>query len=85
MNSIDDKYTVYSDLPGHTAQGGSSIPPELCVTSQKPDIVIIDNHMKAIHLYELTCPAERNIGTCLETWDTFETLDTFEIWDILWI
>ena len=51
------------DLPGHTAPGGGSIPPELCVTSQKPDIVIIDNHMKAIHLYELTCPAERNIDT----------------------
>ena len=33
------------------------------MTSQKPDIVIIDNHMKAIHLYELTCPAERNIDT----------------------
>ena len=63
VNSIDDKYTVYSDLPGHTAPGGGSIPPELCVTSQKPDIVIIDNHMKAIHLYELTCPAERNIDT----------------------
>ena len=32
-------------------------------TSQKPDIVIIDNQMKATHLYELTCPAERNIDT----------------------
>ena len=52
---------MYSDLPGHTAPGGGSIPPELCVTAQKPDIVIIDNHKKAIHLYELTCPAERNI------------------------
>ena len=29
--------------------------------SQKPDIVIIENHKKAIHLYKLTCPAERNI------------------------
>merc|ERR1712016_379509 len=63
VNSIDEKYTVYSDLPGHTAPGGGSIPPELCVTSQKPDIVIVDNHKKAIHLYELTCPAERNIDT----------------------
>ena len=31
------------------------------MTSQKPDIMIVDNHKKAIHLYELTCPAERNI------------------------
>ena len=60
-NSIDEKYTVYSDLPGHTAPGGGSIPPELCVTSQKPDIVIIDNHKQTIHLFELTCPAERYI------------------------
>ena len=63
VKSIDEKYTVYSDLPGHTAPGGGSIPPELCVTAQKPDIVIIDNHKKVIHLYELTCPAERNIDT----------------------
>ena len=54
---------MYSDLPGHTAPGGGSIPPELCVTSQKPDIVILDKHNKTIHLYELTCPAERNIDT----------------------
>ena len=47
VNSIDEKYTVYSDLPGHTAPGG--------------DIVIIDKHKQEIHLYELTCPAERNI------------------------
>ena len=30
--------------------GGGSIHPELCVTSQKPDIVIIYNHMKVTHL-----------------------------------
>ena len=61
VNSIDEKYTVYSDLPGHTAPGGGSIPPEICVTTEKPDIVIIDKHNQEIHLYELTCPAERNI------------------------
>ena len=44
MNSVDTKFTVYSDLPGHTAPGGGSIPPEVCVTAEKPDIVIIDEH-----------------------------------------
>ena len=63
VNAIDEKYTLYSDLPGHTAPGGGSIPPELCVTAERPDIVIIDNHKKSIHLFELTCPAERNIET----------------------
>ena len=63
VSSIDKQYTVYSDLPGHTAPGGGSIPPELCVTSQKPDIVILDKHKQTIHLFELTCPAERNLDT----------------------
>ena len=36
-------YTVFSDLPEHTAAGGGSIPPEICVTAEKPDIVILDN------------------------------------------
>ena len=63
VSSIDSQYTVYSDLPGHTAPGGGSIPPELCVTSQEPDIVIIDKHKQTIHLFELTCPAERNLDT----------------------
>ena len=63
VNSVDEKYTVYSDLPGHTAPGGGSIPPELCVTAEKSDIVILDNHKKTIHLFELTCPAEKYIDT----------------------
>ena len=61
VNSVDTKLTVYSDLPGHTAPGGGSIPPEVCVTAEKPDIVILDEHKKNMHLYELTCPAEQNI------------------------
>ena len=40
-----------------------SIPPELCVTALKPDIVILDNHKKNIHLFELTCPGEKYIKT----------------------
>ena len=63
VNSVDSKYTVYSDLPGHTAAGGGSIPPEMCVTAEKPDIVILDNHKKQIHLFELTCPSEKYIDT----------------------
>ena len=61
MNAVDNKFTVDSDLPGHTAPGGGSIPPELCVTALKPDIVIIDREKKTIHLYELTCPGEAYI------------------------
>ena len=63
VKNVDTKFTVYSDLPGHTAPGGGSIPPELCVTVQKPDIVILNNHEKTIHLFELTCPLEKYIDT----------------------
>ena len=56
------KYSVYSDIPGFTV-GGGSIPPELCITAQKPDIVIEDKKNKNIHLFELPFPLARNIET----------------------
>ena len=40
---------------------GGTIPTELCVTNLKPDIVIIDNHTKTLHIYELTIPLNMNI------------------------
>ena len=62
VDSVDtEKFTVYSDIPGHTAPGGGSIPPEICITVQKPDIVIIDKVNKVMHLFELTCPLEEHI------------------------
>ena len=61
VNIVDPKFTVFSDIPGHNAPGGGSIPPELCVTVQKPDIVILNKEKKEIHLFELTCPSEANI------------------------
>ena len=63
VNSVDEKFTVYSDLAGHTAPGGCSIPPELYVTVQKPDIVILNKHNKTIHIFELTCPLKKYIDT----------------------
>ena len=34
---------------------------EACVTSEKPDIVIIDQKRKTLDIFELTVPFERNI------------------------
>ena len=60
MDSLDkSKYTVHSDLPGKEAAGGGTIPPEICVTPLKPDIVILNK--KEMHIFELTCPLEQNI------------------------
>ena len=41
--------------------GGGTIPPELCVTRLKPDIVIVDEIKKKLHIYELTVPLNMNI------------------------
>ena len=62
VSNVDrEKYLVYSDLPGYTAPGGGSIPPEICITVQKPDIVIINKLDRSMHLFELTCPLEEHI------------------------
>ena len=53
VNNVDSKYQVYSDFPGWEAQGGGSIPPALCVTNLKQDIVM---------LVELTAPFDLSFG-----------------------
>ena len=61
VNNVDKKFKVFSDLPGWEAPGGGTIPPHLCVTKFKPDIVIIDTNSKNLHIFELTCPLTMNI------------------------
>ena len=61
VKNVDtEKFKVYSDIPGHMA-GNGSIPPEICITSEKPDIVIIDEKRKTPDKFELTVPFEKNI------------------------
>ena len=63
VNSIDtEKYTVYSDIPGYTAPGGGSVPPDICVAVHKPDIVPVEKSKKTLHLFELICPLEDYIN-----------------------
>ncbi len=61
VNNVEKKFKVYSDLPGWEAPGGGTIPPALCVTNLKPDIVILDSHTKTVHIYELMVPLTMNI------------------------
>ena len=63
VNNVDQHFQVYSDLPGLEAPGGGTIPPALCVTLLKPDIVIVDTHTKSLHIYELTMPPSKIIDT----------------------
>ena len=62
MNCLDRaQYEIYSDLEGFSTSAGGTIPPNICVTNLKPDLVIINNNRKTIHLFELTVPFETRI------------------------
>ena len=49
-----DKFTVYSDIPGFITTNGGSIPATMCVTLEKPGVVIVDDTKKEVHIFELT-------------------------------
>ena len=59
LNKISN--TVYSDIPGFSTSANGTIPPNICVTSEKPDIVIIDEVKKTVDIYELTVPFDTRI------------------------
>ena len=41
----------------------TELPPNVAVSTLKPDIVVLDKQKKAVHIFELTCPAEHRIET----------------------
>ena len=60
------KYTCYIDLEGSQTSAGGTIPPNLVVTTLKPDVVIIDKSNKTATIFELTIPSEHRIKTAHE-------------------
>ena len=54
------KYTFYADIPGLQTNAGGTIPPEILVTTIRPDLVIIDRRKKIFSAFELTVPYEHN-------------------------
>ena len=46
---------MYADLEGHRVNG-VTIPPDVAMTAQKPDLVIINRKLKEVKLVELTVP-----------------------------
>ena len=51
------------DIPGHHTPAGGTLPPNVTVSTLKPDIVVMDKQKKTVHIFELTCPAEHRIET----------------------
>ena len=58
--SIPEHIQVYADLEGHKVNGGS-IPPNIMVTSSRPDLVVIDSSTQppTVYLFELTICFEK--------------------------
>ena len=46
---------LFADLEGHRVNG-VTIPPDVAMTAQKPDLVIINRKTKEVKLVELTVP-----------------------------
>ncbi len=61
--SKETDWIIHSDLPCHNNKYGiSSVPTDICVTIQIPDIVMINRPQKIAILFELTVCFETNFG-----------------------
>ena len=59
--SLIPNYSLYSDIAGYTAPHGGTIPPNILVTSLKPDLFIVNEREAKAILLELTVPWDANI------------------------
>jgi len=59
LPALPDGYSLFSDLPG-LMKGASTIPINVIVTKQKPDLVILNENQLSIIILELTVPYELN-------------------------
>ena len=55
-----DNITIYADIPGHKFNNGT-IPPDIILTSSRPDLILINRTEKRIDVLELSCSFEKNI------------------------
>jgi len=62
LSIVDKKrFEVHADLPGHEAPGGGTVPCDILVTAERPDIVVIDRFMSTVTLIEVTVPFETRL------------------------
>ena len=55
------KFKMYADIPEFQTSAGGTLTPDILVTSERPDIVIIDGKKNTINIFELTVPFEHNV------------------------
>ncbi|XP_072042835.1 uncharacterized protein [Amphiura filiformis] len=56
----DSSWTFYCDLAGACKVAGTTIPPDILATQQRPDLVLVNRPSKKIIVIELTIPFEQN-------------------------
>ena len=56
-------WKIYCDLEGASKIAGTTIPPDILPTQQRPDLVLINPTSKSIIIIELTIPYEQNINS----------------------
>ena len=59
--SLKDGFQLFTDLSDHNPGNGSTIPPDVLVTAQRPDIFLVNRSTRKVILFELTVPWDTNI------------------------
>ena len=50
------------DIAGHQTPAGGTLPPNIIISTLRPDIVIVDDKKKEVKVFELTVPGEMRIN-----------------------
>ena len=53
---------MYADLQGKQSPGGGTIPSEIVITAERPDLVIVDRLTREVKIFELTVPFDNRIA-----------------------
>ena len=52
---------MFSDMSGFLAPSGGSVPPHFIVTNLRLDIVIVNESLREVVIFDFTCPWDSNI------------------------
>lgn len=61
-SSLSPDFVFFSDMAGHQAPHGGTIPPHVLVTNLRPDIFVLNETSREVVVFELTCPWDSNIA-----------------------
>ena len=59
--SLKADFELFADLEGLGAGNGGTIPPDILVTNQRPDLFLVNRQLRKVVLFELTVPWDSNI------------------------